>query len=117
MFLAFAQESAAAAAESTSFPPFDPTLFASQLFWFALCFIALYLLMSRLALPKVGAVIAAREGVLKTDRDGAATSTAEAEHARASMEKALAKARNDARTLVDDMRAKVQSQLNAEQAE
>src|SRR3954464_13576865 len=32
------------------FPPFDAQTFASQLFWFALAFIALYLLMSRIAL-------------------------------------------------------------------
>ncbi len=124
MLIAYAQEAttqaanaAAPAVESAAFPPFDPALFASQLFWFALCFIALYVVMSRVALPKVGSVIAAREGALKADRDGAAASTAAAEDARGQMEKALAKARSDARTLVEDMRAKVQGQLNAEQAE
>jgi F-type H+-transporting ATPase subunit b len=120
VLIAYAQEAAANAApagEPAAFPPFDPTLFASQLFWFALCFVALYVIMSRIALPKVGQVIEAREGALKADRDGAANSTAEAEDARASMEKALAKARSDARTTVEEMRAKVQAQLNAEQAQ
>jgi len=98
-----------------AFPPFDPSLFASQLVWFALCFIALYWLMSSVALPKVAAVIAVREGTLKADRDGAVASTASAEQAKIAMEQAIAKARADARTLVDDMRAKTQADLSAEQ--
>ena len=43
-----------------AFPPFDAQTFASQLFWFALAFIALYLLMSRVALPRVGSILEAR---------------------------------------------------------
>ena len=39
------------------FPPFDASTFASQLVWLALTFVALYLLMSRVALPRVGAII------------------------------------------------------------
>ena len=39
------------------FPPFDAQTFASQLFWFALTFVALYLLMSRVALPRVGSIL------------------------------------------------------------
>lgn len=110
-----AAHAAAGAEGAGSFPPFDPTLFASQLVWFALCFIALYWLMSRVALPKVGAVVALREGTLKADREGAAASTASAESAKVAMEQAIAKARNDARALVDDMRAKTKAELDAEQ--
>ena len=42
------------------FPPFDAHTFASQLFWLALAFIALYLLMSRIALPRIGSILEAR---------------------------------------------------------
>ena len=116
MLIAYLQAGhAAAAGGEASFPPFDPVLFPSQLFWFALTFGALYFLMSRVALPKVGAVIAQREGTLKADRDGAAERAAAAEDAKAAMEKAIAKARADARALVEDMRAKTQAELGAEQ--
>jgi len=101
--------------EAGGFPPFDPALFASQLFWFALSFIALYVIMSRFVLPKVGATLAARAGTIEGDLDQAAQKSAQAENARASMEKAVAKARADARAMVDAARAEVQAKLAAEQ--
>ena len=42
------------------FPPFQKETFASQLIWLAIFFVGLYLLMSRIALPRVGGIIAAR---------------------------------------------------------
>src|SRR5262249_61268584 len=42
------------------FPPFNPHTFASQLLWLALIFLALYLLMSRIALPRLGSILEAR---------------------------------------------------------
>src|SRR3979409_2815297 len=69
------------------FPPFDAQTFASQLFWFALAFIALYLLMSRIALPRVGSILEARRQRVesdlaeaqrtKSDSDAAIAATAE----------------------------------------
>ena len=59
MFLAFAAEAAAEAAEGTkTFPPFDASLFPHQLFWFVLSFVALYAIMAKVALPRIAAVIA-----------------------------------------------------------
>ena len=39
-----------------AFPPFDPTHFLSQIFWFVIAFAILYALMSRIALPRVGEI-------------------------------------------------------------
>ena len=121
MALQQAAHQAAAAAgehggEAGGFPPFDPALFASQLVWFALSFIALYVIMSRFVLPKVGATLAARAGAIEGDLNQAAQKGAQAEDARTSMEKAVAEARADARAMVDAARAEVQAKLNAEQA-
>ena len=53
--------------EKPPFPPFQKETFASQLVWFALFFIALYLLMSRVALPRVGGIIQARTSQIEGD--------------------------------------------------
>ena len=101
--------------QAATFPPFDPTLFSSQLVWFALCFGALYLILSRLVLPKVAAVLEARAGAIKSDLDQAAQKSAAADAARANMERAIAKARADARTMIEAARADMAAKLGAEQ--
>ena len=49
------------------FPPFNPQTFASQLVWLAIAFVVLYVLMSRLALPRIGKIIDDREATIKGD--------------------------------------------------
>ncbi len=98
-----------------TFPPFDATTFASQLFWFALTFAALYFVLSRLVLPKVSSVLAQRAATVKSDIDAAAIQSAAAEDARVAMERATAKARSDARTMIDKARADTTAKLAAEQ--
>lgn len=111
-----AAEAAAHGGEhAATFPPFDPALFSSQLVWFALCFGALYLILSRLVLPKVAAVLEARAGAVKSDLDQAAQKSAAADAARANMERAIAKARADARAMIEAARADMQAKLSAEQ--
>lgn len=100
---------------SGAFPPFDSSLFASQLVWFALTFGALYFIVSRFLLPSVSAVLARRATTIKDDLDLAAQKAAAAEDARASMEKATAKARADARAMIDKARADITAKLTAEQ--
>ncbi len=98
-----------------AFPPFDSSLFASQLIWFAITFGLLYVVVSRFILPRVGSVIERRAGAMRHDLDQAAQKSADAEEARAEMERAIAKARADARAMVDAARADMMAKLTAEQ--
>ncbi|MGE0047138.1 MAG: F0F1 ATP synthase subunit B' [Hyphomonadaceae bacterium] len=100
---------------AATFPPFDPTLFASQLVWFALTFGALYFILSRLVLPKVQDVLDRRASTLKSDLDAAHRESEAAERARLEMERVAAEARANARKVVEDMRARAQAELSAEQ--
>jgi F-type H+-transporting ATPase subunit b len=109
---------AAAAGEhgaSGGFPPFDALTFGTQLFWFAVTFLLLYIVVSRFVLPRVGSVLEKRAGTISGDLDAAAQKSAAAEDARVSMERAVAKARADARALVEAARADMTAKLNAEQ--
>ena len=49
-------------------PQFDITTFSSQIFWFALCFITLYLAVSKIILPRITAIIAARKNIVDADK-------------------------------------------------
>lgn len=94
-------------------PQLNPATFPTQLFWGALAFIALYLLMSRVALPRVAAVIEERGERIGEDLDKAAQLNAEAESAQTQYQGALAEARNDAQALLREMEAGL-AQANAE---
>ena len=41
------------------FPPFRRDTVASQLFWFAITFIALYVMVAKIALPRIGGILEA----------------------------------------------------------
>jgi len=97
------------------FPPFEAELFATQLFWFAITFLFLYVVVSRFVLPRVGSVLERRAGAVKSDLDQAAQKSADADEARASMERAIAKARADARAMIEAARADITAKLTAEQ--
>jgi hypothetical protein len=49
------------------FPPFQKETFPSQLFWLAITFIALYVVMARIALPQIGAIFQARRDRISGD--------------------------------------------------
>jgi F-type H+-transporting ATPase subunit b len=99
------------------FPPFDAQTFASQLFWFALAFIALYLLMSRIALPRVGSILEARRQRVESDLAEAQRLKSESDAAIAANEKALAEARGRAQTLANETREKAAKAAEARRKE
>ena len=87
-----------------AFPPFQKETFASQLIWLAIFFIGLYFLMSRIALPRVGGIIAARSAKIESDLGEANRLKLETEAAIAAYEKTLADARTNAQAIGAKMR-------------
>lgn len=86
------------------FPPFNQETFASQLVWLAITFVLLYLLMSRLALPRVGGIIAARSNRIEGDLAEAQRLKDETETAMTAYERTLAEARANAQTIAAQTR-------------
>jgi F-type H+-transporting ATPase subunit b len=99
------------------FPPFDPQTFASQLFWLALTFIALYLLMSRIALPRIGSILEARRQRVEDDLAEAQRLKDASDAAIAAHEKALAEARGRAQALANETREKAAAAADARRKE
>jgi F-type H+-transporting ATPase subunit b len=86
-------------------PQLDPTWFASQLFWLAICFVALYAILSRLVLPPIQDILARRQQTMTSDIETAQSLKGQAEQARLDYERALAEARDRAQQLLNDTAA------------
>ena len=76
-----------------AFPPFDTHTFPSQLFWFVICFGALYLLMQRLIVPRLANIVETRAGKIAGDLDEAQRLRLQSDTALSAYEKALSDAR------------------------
>jgi F-type H+-transporting ATPase subunit b len=99
------------------FPPFQKDTFASQLLWLAITFGALYFIASKLALPRVGGIIADRRARIDGDLAEAARMKEAADAAIASYEKSLADARARAQAIAAETRQKVNVQVEARRKE
>ena len=94
------------------FPPFDSGTYASQLIWFAIAFVLLYVLMSRVALPRVGAIVEARADKIAGDLAAAQKLKDETDTAIADYEKKLADARANAQGIAGQTRDKLTAEAD-----
>ncbi|MBT7641931.1 MAG: F0F1 ATP synthase subunit B' [Rhodobiaceae bacterium] len=98
-------------------PQLDPSSFGSQLFWLAICFVTLYLVMAVFVLPRITGTLAARADQMEGDLAEAEALRDKAEAALAAYEDALAQARTRALGLAQDMRADVQAETERQKGE
>jgi F-type H+-transporting ATPase subunit b len=126
---AYAQTDAAAPAEGmhatteaaadhggghSAFPPFDPSTFGSQLFWLLIAFGGLYLLMKRVAVPRIGGILEERANRIAGDLAEAGRMKAESEAAGAAYEEALAAARQNGHQIAQKARDAAKAEVDAE---
>lgn len=95
------------------FPPFDPSTFGSQLLWLALTFGALYLLMSKVALPRIGEILEERRDRIEGDLAEADRLRQKSDQAVAAYEAALAEARQKAHGIAEETRTELKKQTEA----
>ena len=100
-----------------SFPPFDSSTYASQLLWLAITFGALYYIISRIAGPRIAAILETRRDRIAADMDTAAQMKAEADEAAAAYEQALAEARSSAMSIAAETRDSINTKIEAKRAE
>ncbi len=104
----------ASAGHEGAFPPFDPATFTSTIFWLVVTFGLLYLIMSRLALPRVKGILKTRSDKIHEDLRTARGLRQEANEAAAGYEKTLAEAKGRSLALAAETRAKVKAQQDLE---
>ncbi len=83
-------------ASSGGLPQFDPTWFASQVFWLAIAFAFLYFFFARKTLPDISGVIENRRTHIESDLELADKLTKEAEDVQEAYEQSLSSAREQA---------------------
>lgn len=96
------------------FPPFESSTFASQLVSLTIAFVALYLIVSRIALPRVGGVIEARQNKIEGDLAEAQKLRDQSDAALKAYESELAAARSRAQAISNETRDKLSAQAEAE---
>ena len=96
-----------------AFPPFDTSNFAPQLVWLVLIFGVLYLLMSRLALPRVATILSTRETTIGADLDAARESQAKAQAADAQNNATLRTKKEEAQTIGREAQQKIAAEVGA----
>jgi F-type H+-transporting ATPase subunit b len=96
------------------FPPFDSSTFPSQLVSLAIFFVALYLIVSRIALPRVGGAIEARQNKIDGDLAEAQKLKDQSDAALKAYEGELASARSRAQAISNETREKSNAQAEAE---
>ncbi|MGE0613206.1 MAG: ATP F0F1 synthase subunit B [Hyphomicrobiales bacterium] len=98
-------------------PQMDVHDFAPQLIWLAISFITLYIIMARVALPRIAMVIEERRDRIASDIDQAEQLKRKTEEAIAAYEQAIAEARNKAHQIAQKARDEVAAEVAAERAE
>lgn len=103
---------AAEVAGSGGLPQLDPASYSNQFFWLVIALIALYLILSRVALPRIASVLAERTGTITNDIAAAENFKQQAADAEAAYHKALDDARAEANKVVEATRAEIQKDLD-----
>lgn len=98
-------------------PQLDFATFAPQLIWLTLVFGVLYLVMARVALPRIATVIEERRDRIADDLDTAAQLKNDTDDAIASYETALAEARARAHTIAQETRDRLTAETDAHRAD
>src|SRR6056297_3624862 len=99
-------------AEAPGMPQLNFDTFPNQIFWLVVTLVVIYLILSRVALPRIGAVLAERQGSITNDIAKAEQLKGEAANAEAAYTKAQADAQAEARRIVDAAKADIQADLD-----
>ena len=96
---------------ATGLPQLDFSTFPNQIFWLVVTLVAIYLILTRVALPRIGGVLAERSGTITNDIARAEELKHKAKEAEDAYNKALADARAEAQTIAAEARSEIMADL------
>ncbi len=108
-----ATEATGEAEAAVGMPQLDFSTWPNQIFWLLVTLVVIYFVLSRIALPRIGAVLAERKGTITNDLAAAEELKLKAVAAEKAYNDALATARNEAAKIVAAAKADIQKDLDA----
>jgi F-type H+-transporting ATPase subunit b len=99
-------------AAKAQMPQLDPSTFSNQIFWLLVTLVVIYVVLSRVALPRIGGALAERKGAITNDLAAAEELKQKAVAAEKAYDEALVKARAEAGKIVAEAKAEIQKDLN-----
>ena len=90
--------------------------FPNQIFWLIVTLVVLFFILTRVAFPRIAAVLSERSGTISNDLAAAEDLKAKAAEAEKAYEKALADARAEAQSIIAQSRADMQAELDESMA-
>lgn len=88
----------------------------NQVFWLVITLVVIYFVLARIALPRIAAVLAERQGTITNDIAAAEDLKRKAEEAEGAYQKALADARAQAQTIAQQARDEIKADLDVAMA-
>ncbi len=107
-----AAEAAGHGGHYVGMPQLNFDWFSNQIFWLVVTLVTIYFVLSRVALPRIAAVLAERQGTITNDLSAAEELKLQAVKAEEAYNQALADARAEAGRIVAEAKADIQADLN-----
>lgn len=105
-------EAAGETGKAVGMPQLDFSTWPNQIFWLAVTLVIIYMVLSRIALPRIGVVLAERSGTITNDLAAANELKQKAVAAEKAYNDALATARVEANKIVVEAKAAIQRDLD-----
>ena len=101
------------AAESAGMPQLNPEFWISQIFWLTLTFGILYVVLSKLILPKISANLELRKSQIQENIEAAEKQRISSESKLKEYDKIILKSKQEAKNIFKDARDKVLKDINS----
>ena len=108
-----ATEATGEAEAAVGMPQLDFSTWPNQIFWLLVTLVVIYLVLSRIALPRIGAVLADRKSTITNDIAAADELKQKAVEAEKAYNDALVTARTEAAKIIAAAKAEIQKDLDA----
>ena len=113
IFFSFLFSMEAFSAESGGMPQLNPEFWISQIFWLTLTFGILYLVLSKLILPKISANLESRKSQILENIEAAEKQREDSETKLKEYEEIISKSRLDSKNIFNQARVKALKDINA----